>query len=138
MQLLIPVCLLTYMQIYLRYTAALNKDCDPRSVWPQATAECLAASLMTGSSEHCIPCFAGDLNRHIIVHLAQEDKRDVHIARHDDTPRGKSMALAYMHHLQHQGLARLAQSSSSIVQSESKPCLHITLLYYHKLVLARP
>jgi hypothetical protein len=96
------------------YTTVLNSSCDPKSVWPQATAECLAASIMTGSSGHTIPCFAGDLNRHIIVHLAEENGRDVHIARHQNTQQGKAMALSYMRHLQQQGLVRLTQASPGI------------------------
>ena len=49
------------------------------AVWPQAAVECLTFHQMT---DRCIPTFAGDLNRNLVLHWAS-DGRELHVGQDD-------------------------------------------------------
>jgi hypothetical protein len=89
------------------------------SAWPQAAAEHLAINEMVGLGAYHIPCFAGDLNKHIIVHTYVDEGDDghatweLHVAQHEDSDGGKKLAAAYMSALLAHNLARLDEAQSA-------------------------
>ena len=75
-------------------------------IWPQAAAEHLAVNEMLGNVSN-IPCFAGDLNNHLVIHthVRHDGFAELHVAQHEDTIDGKKLAVAYMKELMTRNLA---------------------------------
>ena len=71
--------------------------------WTQAAGQHLAINAMTlGPLAHRIPCFAGDLNDHIIVHTRRRSRHktwELHVAKHTPNNVGRSQAVACMRRL---------------------------------------
>jgi hypothetical protein len=85
------------------------------SIWPQAAAEHVGANAMRGEAGgYDIPCFAGDLNDHLIVHShmavagdGAPGTHELHVAQHVCSPKGKKTAVAYMKALLARNLAHV-------------------------------
>jgi hypothetical protein len=67
---------------------------------------------MLGAGSYRTPCFAGDLNDHLVVHSHMNDggHLELHVAQHDASDNGKKLAVAYMRALLACNLAALERA----------------------------
>ncbi|CAL8466480.1 g6016 [Coccomyxa elongata] len=95
-------------QVLAVYETKTSKHVEAKgcsSVWPQAVAEALVLNRMMSHDaavEGSVPVFAGELNRHLIVHYF--DQKTLHVAKSSTAEDGKGSAVGCMRKLLSNGL----------------------------------